>query len=64
MKEDFHNTAKKIHITHLKLASNLSLNRQRLELIRKQDGVYDKIPLPILTDKIDDIRLNQHSEDI
>ncbi len=60
---DFHNTAKKIHITHLKLASNLSLNRRKLELIRKQDRVNDKIPLPILTNTIDDIWLNQHNED-
>ena len=60
---DFHNTAKKIHITHLKLASNLSINRRRLELIRKQNRVNDKIPLPMLTDKIDDIWLNQHNED-
>ena len=32
---DFHNTAKKIHITHLKLASNISIHRRRLEIICK-----------------------------
>lgn len=36
---DFHNTRKKIHIIHLKLASNTSISRRRLELIRlKQKG--------------------------
>jgi len=31
---DFHNTRKKVHIIHLKLASNTSISRRRLELIR------------------------------
>jgi hypothetical protein len=36
---DFHNTRRKIHIIHLKLASNTSISRRRLELIRlKQKG--------------------------
>ena len=60
---DFHNTAKKIHITHLKLASNLSINRRRLELIRTQQRMHDKT-MDSNNNKIDDIWLHQHNEDI
>ena len=34
---DFHNVQKKIHIIHLKLASNTSIHRRRLELIRMRE---------------------------
>ena len=60
---DFHNTAKKIHITHLKLDSNLSINRRRLEIIRTQQRMHDKT-MDLTNNKIDDIWLNQHNEDI
>ena len=63
MSQDFHNTAKKIHITHLKLASNLSINRRRLEIIRTQQRMHDKT-MDSTNNKIDDIWLNQHNEDI
>ena len=34
---DFHNVQRKIHIIHLKLASNTSIHRRRLELIRMRE---------------------------
>ena len=39
---DFHNVKRKIHIIHLKLASNTSIHRRRLELIRKKKQNKDK----------------------
>ena len=34
---DFHNNRRKVHIIHLKLASNTSIHRRRLELIRRKE---------------------------
>jgi hypothetical protein len=39
---DFHNIKRKIHIIHLKLASNTSIHRRRLELIRRKELNKDK----------------------
>jgi len=39
---DFHNTRRKIHIIHLKLASNTSIHRRRLELIRRKEKEKEK----------------------
>jgi len=58
---DFHNTRKKIHIIHLKLASNTSINRRKLELIRlKKKG---KTLDPDQDDQINEIWQDNHNED-
>ena len=61
---DFHNTRKKIHITHLKLASNVSINRRRLEIIRKREKEQDKQDKAAIknNDPIDEIWHNQHND--
>ena len=64
---DFHNSPKKIHITHLKRASNVSFNRRRLEIIRQRERNYGtgKIATPtnITNDKVDEIWIDQHTQD-
>jgi ribosomal protein S12 methylthiotransferase accessory factor YcaO len=64
---DFHNSPKKIHITHLKRASNVSFNRRRLEIIRQRKRNYGtgKIATPtnITNDKVDEIWTDQHIQD-
>jgi len=60
---DFHNTEKRIHVTHLKLASNLSLNRRRMEIIRKKERLESKVSTS--DDQIvDDIWNNQYQDEI
>jgi len=60
---DFHNTEKKIHIMHLKLASNISINRRRLEIIRKRDRQDSKVTTTNSNnEQIDEIWHNQINE--
>ena len=63
---DFHNTQKKIHITHLKLASNLSINRRKLEICRQSERSQDK-PVtkePIISTTVDEIWSEHHNDHI
>ena len=62
---DFHNQPKKIHITHLKIASNLSVHRRRLEIIRQRDRNEGKTVTVINNNNtvIDDIWHKQQIED-
>ena len=63
---DFHNTQKKIHITHLKMASNLSINRRKLEICRQNERSQDK-PVnkePVISTTIDEIWSEHHNDHI
>ena len=61
---DFHNQPKKIHITHLKIASNLSVHRRRLEIIRQREREEGKTVTIINNNNnvIDDIWHQQQDE--
>jgi transposase InsO family protein len=63
---DFHNTQKKIHITHLKLASNLSINRRKLEICRQSERSQDKpvIKEPVISTTVDEIWSDHHNDHI
>jgi hypothetical protein len=63
---DFHNTQKKIHITHLKLASNLSINLRKLEICRQSERSQDKpvIKEPVISTTVDEIWSEHHNDHI